>query len=86
MAATDITPNPKKGEDRPHLTIDMIFGGNEINGVNFSLAKKTMILVNHSKRLKIISKDDITFTEEDIYGLLLPYKNAMIISLSVLDL
>ncbi|XP_070034870.1 uncharacterized protein [Nicotiana tomentosiformis] len=72
----------KVGEDLPHKTINMIFGGNEINGVTFLAAKKTKVSITHSKRLR---EDDITFTEEDVDGLLLPHNDALIISLNVLD-
>ncbi|XP_070045655.1 uncharacterized protein [Nicotiana tomentosiformis] len=41
--------------------------------------------VTHSKRLRKVAKDDITFTEEDIDGLLLLNNNALVISLNVLD-
>ncbi|XP_070047122.1 uncharacterized protein [Nicotiana tomentosiformis] len=60
----------------------MIFGGNEINGVTFLAAKKMKVLITHSKRLW---EDDITFTEEDADGLLLPHNDALVISLNVLD-
>ncbi|XP_019256301.1 PREDICTED: uncharacterized protein LOC109234690 [Nicotiana attenuata] len=63
----------------------MIFGGNEINGVTFSTAKKTKVLVTHSKRLWEVVEDDITFMEEDADGLLLPHNDTLIISLNVLD-
>ncbi|XP_075088365.1 uncharacterized protein LOC142170367 [Nicotiana tabacum] len=62
----------------------MIFGGNEIKGVTF-LAKKTKILVTHSKRLQEVAEDDITFTKENADGLLLLHNDAFIISLNVLD-
>ncbi|XP_070042712.1 uncharacterized protein [Nicotiana tomentosiformis] len=62
----------------------MTFGGNEINGVTFSPAKKTKVSVTHSKRLREVAEDDITFTEEDADGLLLPHKDALVISLNVL--
>ncbi|XP_070032821.1 uncharacterized protein [Nicotiana tomentosiformis] len=72
----------KAGEDPPRQTINMIFEGNEINGVTFSAAKKTKVSITHSKRLR---KDDINFTEEDADGLLLPHNDALVISLNVLD-
>ncbi|XP_070057534.1 uncharacterized protein [Nicotiana tomentosiformis] len=56
--------------------------GNEINGVTFSAAKKTKLLITHIKRLR---EDDITFTEEDADGLLLPHNDALVISLNMLD-
>ncbi|XP_070052982.1 uncharacterized protein [Nicotiana tomentosiformis] len=74
----------KVGEEAPRQTMNMIFGGggDEINGVTFSTAKKTKVLVTHSKRLR---EDDITFTEKDTDGLLLPHNEALVISLNVLD-
>ncbi|XP_070042888.1 uncharacterized protein [Nicotiana tomentosiformis] len=72
----------KAGEEPPRQTINIIFVGNGINGVTFSAAKKTKISITHIKRLR---EDDITFTEEDADGLLLPYNNALVISLNVLD-
>ncbi|XP_070050593.1 uncharacterized protein [Nicotiana tomentosiformis] len=48
----------------------------------FSATKKTKVSVTHSKRLR---EDDITFTEEDADGLLLPHNDALVISLNVLD-
>ncbi|XP_070023196.1 uncharacterized protein LOC142175998 [Nicotiana tabacum] len=77
---------PSKIRENPHhLTIKMIFGGNEINGVTFSAAKKTKVLVTQSKRLWEIAEDGITFMEDDANGLLLPHKNTLVISLNVLD-
>lgn len=63
----------------------MILGGNEINGVTFSAANKTKVLVTHSKRFWEVAEDDITFTEEDADGLLLPQIYALVISPNVLD-
>nr|XP_016466990.1 PREDICTED: uncharacterized protein LOC107789645 [Nicotiana tabacum] len=75
----------KVGEDPPRLTINMIFGGNEINGVIFSATKKTKVSVTHNKRLREVTEDDITFIEEDADGVLLPHNDALVISLNVLD-
>ncbi|XP_070057652.1 uncharacterized protein [Nicotiana tomentosiformis] len=72
----------KGGEDPPHQTINMIFGGNDINGVTFSAVKKTKVSITHSKRLR---EDDITFTGEDTDRLLLPHNDTLVISLNVLD-
>ncbi|XP_070050096.1 uncharacterized protein [Nicotiana tomentosiformis] len=78
----DNTEPSKAGEDPPRQTINMIFRGNEINGVTFSAAKKTKVSITHSKRLR---EDDITFTKEDADGLLLPHNDTLVISLNVLD-
>ncbi|XP_070040618.1 uncharacterized protein [Nicotiana tomentosiformis] len=72
----------KAGEEPSCQTINMIFGGNEINGVTFLAAKKTKVSITHSKKLQ---EYDITFTEEDADGLLLPHNDALVISLNVLD-
>ncbi|XP_019226062.1 PREDICTED: uncharacterized protein LOC109207578 [Nicotiana attenuata] len=72
----------KAGEDPPCQTINMIFGGNEINGFTFWATKKIKVSITHNKRL---GEDDITFTEEDADGLLLPHNDALVISLNVLD-
>ncbi|XP_070044460.1 uncharacterized protein [Nicotiana tomentosiformis] len=72
----------KAGEEPSRQTINMIFERNEINGITFSAAKKTKVSITHSKRLR---EEDITFTEEDAYGLLLPHNDALVISLNVLD-
>ncbi|XP_070054751.1 uncharacterized protein [Nicotiana tomentosiformis] len=73
---------PKAGEEPPRQTINMIFGGNEINKVTLSAAKKMKVSITHSKRLQ---EDDITFTEEDVDKLLLPHNDTLVISLNVLD-
>ncbi|XP_070041291.1 uncharacterized protein [Nicotiana tomentosiformis] len=63
----------------------MIFKGNEISGVTFSAARKIKVSVTHSKRLREVTEDDITFIEEDADGFLLPHNDALVISLNVLD-
>ncbi|XP_016456420.1 uncharacterized protein LOC107780403 [Nicotiana tabacum] len=75
----------KIGADPPRLTISMIFGGNEINSVTFSVAKKTKVSVTHIKRFWEVSKDDITFKEEDADGFLLQHHDAVVISLNIID-
>ncbi|XP_019235101.1 PREDICTED: uncharacterized protein LOC109215486 [Nicotiana attenuata] len=44
---------------------------------------KTKVSITHSKRLR---EDDITFTEENADGLLLPHNDALVVSLHVLDI
>ncbi|XP_070034776.1 uncharacterized protein [Nicotiana tomentosiformis] len=78
----DNAESSKAGEEAPRRKINMIFGGNDINGVTFSVVKKTKVSITHSKRLW---EDDITFTEEDVDGLLLPHNDAPVISLNMLD-
>nr|XP_016488828.1 PREDICTED: uncharacterized protein LOC107808773 [Nicotiana tabacum] len=81
----DIAEPSKPAAWSPRMMINMIFGGDEVNRVRFSAAKKTNISVNHGKRIRKISEDDITFTEEDDDGLLLPHNDALVISFNVLD-
>ncbi|XP_070050907.1 uncharacterized protein [Nicotiana tomentosiformis] len=81
----DKAESSKAGENPPRQTINMIFGENEINRVTFSLAKKTKVSINHSKRLREVAEDDITFTEKDANRLLLSHNDALVISLNVLD-
>nr|XP_016473101.1 PREDICTED: uncharacterized protein LOC107795049 [Nicotiana tabacum] len=75
----------KIGEDSLLQNINMIFGGNEINGVTFSVEKMIKVSVAHSKRLRTVAEDDITFTEEDADGILVPHNGALVISLNILD-
>ncbi|XP_019246467.1 PREDICTED: uncharacterized protein LOC109226121 [Nicotiana attenuata] len=78
-------PEPSKaGEYPPRLTINMIFWGNEINGIAFSAAKRTKVSVAHRKRLWEVVENDITFTDKDADGFLLPYNYALVVSLNVL--
>ncbi|XP_075091640.1 uncharacterized protein LOC142171833 [Nicotiana tabacum] len=78
--------DPSKIRENSHwLTIYMISIGNKINGVTFSAAKKTKVSVTHSKKLREVAEDNITFTEEDVDGLLFPHNDALVISLNVID-
>ncbi|XP_070058086.1 uncharacterized protein [Nicotiana tomentosiformis] len=51
--------------------------------VTFTATKKTS--VTHSKRLREVAEDDITFTEKDANGLLLSHNDALVISLNALN-
>nr|XP_009796307.1 PREDICTED: uncharacterized protein LOC104242892 [Nicotiana sylvestris] len=81
----DNTKSSKAGEVPPRLTTNMIFWGNEINRVTFSIEKKMKVSITYRKRLREVAEDDITLTEEDVDRLLLPYNDALVISLNVLD-
>nr|XP_009602031.1 uncharacterized protein LOC104097195 [Nicotiana tomentosiformis] len=61
----------KIGEDPPRQTINMIFGGNEINGVTFLAAKKIKVSVTPNFKIKRILVD--------------PESSANIIQLRVLE-
>ncbi|XP_070039499.1 uncharacterized protein [Nicotiana tomentosiformis] len=78
----DNTESSKAGKETTRQTINMIFWGDEINGVTFSTARKTKVSITHSKRHR---EDDITFTKEDVDGLQLPHNDALVTSLNVLD-
>ncbi|XP_016443009.1 uncharacterized protein LOC107768397 [Nicotiana tabacum] len=43
------------------------------------------VSVTPSKKLREVTEDDITFTEKDADGLMLPYNDALAISLNVVD-
>nr|XP_016453460.1 PREDICTED: uncharacterized protein LOC107777827 [Nicotiana tabacum] len=62
----------------------MIFGGNDIKGYILG-SKKAKVSVTHSKRLREVAEDNITFTEEDVDELLLSHDDTLVISLNVLD-
>nr|XP_016432339.1 PREDICTED: uncharacterized protein LOC107758997 [Nicotiana tabacum] len=67
----------KVGEDPPRLTINMIFWGNEINGVTISPAKTMKVSVTYNKRLYEVAEDDLNFIEKNADGLLLPHSDAL---------
>ncbi|XP_070034949.1 uncharacterized protein [Nicotiana tomentosiformis] len=81
----DVAEPSKPAIWSPWMMINMIFGQDEVNGVTFSAAKKTKIWVTHGKRIREVSEDDITFTEEDGDRLLLPHNDALVIFLNILD-
>ncbi|XP_019256364.1 PREDICTED: uncharacterized protein LOC109234757 [Nicotiana attenuata] len=76
----DVVEPSKSVAGSPHMTINMIFDGDEVNGVTFSAAKKTKIMVTHGKRIQEVSEDDITFTEEDADGILLSHNDALLLA------
>ncbi|XP_070031904.1 uncharacterized protein [Nicotiana tomentosiformis] len=63
----------------------MIFGGDKVNGVMFSAAKKMKISVTHGKRIREAMENNINFITDDADGLLLPHNDALVVSLNVLD-
>ncbi|XP_019233210.1 PREDICTED: uncharacterized protein LOC109213827 [Nicotiana attenuata] len=72
----DVAEPSKPAAGSPCMTINMIFSGEEANGVIFLATKKTKLSVTHGKRIRKVLEDDITFTEEDDNGFLLPYNDA----------
>nr|XP_009621277.1 uncharacterized protein LOC104112934 [Nicotiana tomentosiformis] len=73
----DNAESSKSAAGSPQMTINMLFGGDEVNEMTFLVAKKTKISVTHGKRIWEVSKDDITFKEEDANGLLLQDNDAL---------
>ncbi|XP_070021993.1 uncharacterized protein [Nicotiana sylvestris] len=69
----------------PKRTVNVISGGEEINGVTYTTTKKvTKITVIHKKRVRqVLEQDSITFDDAD--GVLTPHNNALVISLLVHD-
>ncbi|XP_019256494.1 PREDICTED: uncharacterized protein LOC109234909 [Nicotiana attenuata] len=75
----------KPSAGSPRMMINMIFGGDEVNGVTFLKAKKSKISITHGQRVREVLEDAITVTEEDVDGLILLHDNALAKSLNVLD-
>ncbi|XP_009618243.1 uncharacterized protein [Nicotiana tomentosiformis] len=67
--------------------VNIITGGEEVNGVIYTAAKKTSkISVTHGKRIRqVVEGDNITFDDEDTDGLIIPHNDALVISLLVHD-
>ncbi|XP_070057892.1 uncharacterized protein [Nicotiana tomentosiformis] len=71
----------------PKRTINVINGGDEVNGVTYTAAKKTSkVTVTHRKLVRhVLDEDNITFDDADTDGLLIPHNDALVISLLVHD-
>ncbi|XP_070003307.1 uncharacterized protein [Nicotiana sylvestris] len=71
----------------PKRTVNVISGGEEINGVMYTTAKKvSKITVTHGKRVRqVLEEDSITFDNADADGVLTPHNDALVISLLVHD-
>ncbi|XP_019252758.1 PREDICTED: uncharacterized protein LOC109231552 [Nicotiana attenuata] len=71
----------------PKRTVNVISGGENINGVSYTAANKTSkISVTHGKRLRHeLEEENITFNNTDAEGLLAPHNDALVISLLVCD-
>nr|XP_033516188.1 uncharacterized protein LOC117280601 [Nicotiana tomentosiformis] len=67
-------PSPKK-------TVNMISGGEEVNGVTYTAAKKMVkFTVTHGKRVRqTLEENSITFDDVDADGLMIPYNYALMI-------
>ncbi|XP_070007716.1 uncharacterized protein [Nicotiana sylvestris] len=68
-------------------SVNVISGGEEINGVTYTAAKKvSKITVTHGKRVRqVLEEDNITFDDADADHMLTPHNDALVISLLVHD-
>ncbi|XP_070037173.1 uncharacterized protein [Nicotiana tomentosiformis] len=71
----------------PKRTVNVISGGEEVNGVTYTAAKKTSkVMVTHGKRVRqVLEEDSITFDDVDADGVMTPHNDALVISLLVHD-
>ncbi|XP_016437613.2 uncharacterized protein LOC107763639 [Nicotiana tabacum] len=69
------------------ITVNMISGGDEVNSVTYTAAKKvSKVTVTHRKRVRqALEEDNITFDDVDANGVLIPHNDALVISLLVHD-
>nr|XP_009620732.1 uncharacterized protein LOC104112502 [Nicotiana tomentosiformis] len=67
--------------------VNVITGGDEVNGVTYTIAKKTSkVMVTHGKRVRqVLDENSITFDDEDADGLIIPHNDALVVSLLVHD-
>ncbi|XP_019260441.1 PREDICTED: uncharacterized protein LOC109238432 [Nicotiana attenuata] len=68
-------------------TFNVITGGDEVNSLTYTAAKKTSkVTITHGKRVRqILDGDNITFDDEYADDLMIPHNDAQIISLLVHD-
>nr|XP_016487688.1 PREDICTED: uncharacterized protein LOC107807762 [Nicotiana tabacum] len=71
----------------PKRTVNVISGGEEVNGVTYTAAKKTSkFTVTHGKRVRqVLVEDNITFDDADADGLIIPHNDPLVISLLIHD-
>ncbi|XP_070049628.1 uncharacterized protein [Nicotiana tomentosiformis] len=71
----------------PKRTVNVINGGEEVNGVTYTVARKTTkFTVTHGKRTRQTLEDgNITFDDADADGLMIPHNDALVISLLIHD-
>ncbi|XP_070022170.1 uncharacterized protein [Nicotiana sylvestris] len=77
------TPKPPS----PKRTVNVISGGEDINGVKYTAANKvSKITITHGKRVRhVLEEESITFDDADADGILSPHNDALVISLLVHD-
>ncbi|XP_009598220.2 uncharacterized protein [Nicotiana tomentosiformis] len=71
----------------PKRIVNVISGGEEVNGVTYTTAKKmTKFTVTHRKQVRqTLEEDSITFDDIDADGLMIPHNDALVISLLIHD-
>ncbi|XP_070010570.1 uncharacterized protein [Nicotiana sylvestris] len=71
----------------PKRIVNIITGGDEVNRVTYTAAKKTSkVTVTHGKRIcQVLEGDSITFDDEDADDLIISHNDALVVSLLVHD-
>ncbi|XP_070045812.1 uncharacterized protein [Nicotiana tomentosiformis] len=71
----------------PKRTVNVINGGEEVNGVTYTAARKTTkFIITHGKRTSQTLEDsNITFDDAYADGLMIPHNDALVISLLIHD-
>ncbi|XP_070035708.1 uncharacterized protein [Nicotiana tomentosiformis] len=71
----------------PKRRVNVISGGEEVNGVTYTATKKTSkVMITHGKRVcHVLDEDSITFDDANADGLLISHNDALVISLLVHD-
>ncbi|XP_019233702.1 PREDICTED: uncharacterized protein LOC109214260 [Nicotiana attenuata] len=64
----------------PKRTVNVISGGEEINGVTYTAAKKiSKVTVTHGKRVRhVLEEESITFDDADADGIPTPHNDALV--------
>ncbi|XP_070007262.1 uncharacterized protein [Nicotiana sylvestris] len=71
----------------PKRTVNVISGGEDINGVSYTAANKTSkITITQGKQVRhVLEEGNITFNDANTNGVLIPQNDALLISLIVHD-
>ncbi|XP_070036241.1 uncharacterized protein [Nicotiana tomentosiformis] len=71
----------------PKRTVNVINGGEEVNSVTYTAARKTIkFIITHGKRTRQTLEDgNITFDDADADGLVISHNDALVISLLIHD-
>ncbi|XP_009788553.2 uncharacterized protein [Nicotiana sylvestris] len=72
----------------PKRTVNVISGGEEINGVAYTAANKvSKVIITHGKRIRhVLEEESIIFDDVDVDGVLTPHNDALVISLLVYNI